>query len=331
MVRSVQPSGLEDRESVAPMMESERICVTDWLRHILTRWRVALLVALTITAAGVVMLGRVPRLFRATTSFIPSDARVIAEVNNFSGRGSVLGIGEGTPEYYSARVQSTVVLKPLLESTFSDSIEGHVYARPLRIWLRGFLTPPVCDRKTEVDCLRQFVGADIDKWTGITTLAVDLPSPRMASYAANRLRAILDSVEVDEKRRQFEQDREFMSQRVDSLAREGDSADREVVSLIERNRVVATSSVVAFELRRAERQAALREETEQNARRLLENVRTAELTVLPPMTVIDTAQPPGKPVTVPIFESLPFVLAGSGLLALIIVSLFDEMRRWRAV
>jgi uncharacterized protein involved in exopolysaccharide biosynthesis len=273
--------------------------VFELLAPLARRWRTIVIFPLALVIAATAYRLIVGNEYTAKSTFtqessgfsLTSNLGALASIAGKFGIGGAAGGAGSSPDFYADVLSSRTILDDVLRTPFTS--EGSSQPRSLlEIADRGGDSPAERMEKGR-RWLSGSVNTNVDNVTGIVTLRVTMPQPRLSADVANRFVELLNQFNLERRQSQSREERKFTGARLAEAEAQLRSAEAAHRRFLENNRV-ATSPLLVFEEARRRRAVDLRQEIYEALSRKYEESRIAEVQDTPVITVIDTAVPPVK-------------------------------------
>ncbi len=279
------------------------------LSGVIARWREALGVAAGVVALAILLLLVLPPRYRATASFVTTDASValpsaIADLAGqpaLSGLTSQLGLGGSrdpsqSPAFYTQLLQSRELLTRLVLSKFADPRSDQPADSATLIQLFG-ITARDTQRGVEIAVkrLKRQIYVIADPKTNLVLLRVDARSPALAAEIGNRAVGLVSAFNKEQRLSRAQARRVFLQDRVDATLAELRAAEDSQRVFYDRNRQWQNSPGLVVVERRMRRQVETASDLYLAMRREFETARLDEINNTPVITIVDRAVAPRKP------------------------------------
>lgn len=262
-----------------------------------------LLFALVIV--GVAFLS--PRTWSSTASFMAQGGRS-GQISRLSGLASQFGINVPTqeagesPQFYADLVRSRDLLTRAVKTRYSfpdgDASTG-VPQDSLSGTLVDFFDVESRDADSGVERgvreLRSRVAVSTRAETGVVQLSVTTQWPELSKRVAARIVGLVNQFNLETRRSQAEEEREFLESRLREAREELYAAEDSLRTFLERNRQFETSPILRFEQRRLQRQVDLEQQVYNALSSSYEEAKIAEVRNTPVITVVDAPEMPALP------------------------------------
>jgi len=267
------------------------------LTPLIRRWRLITGIAIggALTAAVVLVLQR--PVYTAETSFAPEtspNAGLAGSLIGLAGLAGQFGVSPTTsssvsPDFFAQVLHSREIQRSILQSEFPDHSGA---SRPLLDILEVRGTTPEQRLQKGTRRLNQRLEIDVDRRTGVVSLSVEMPSPRLAADVANRMVELLNRFNLERRQSQSREERRFSGDRLATAERELRAAEQAHLAFLQRNRAYSESPLLTFEANRLSREVQLKQEIFLTLTKSYEQARISEVRDTPVLTVIDSAVPP---------------------------------------
>jgi len=240
----------------------------------------------------------VPSEYTSETTFLPqsrSGVQLSAGLSSIAGQlGLPLGsTGTSSPKFYADLITSETVLDQVLEHRLASAAHGP--DAPLLLeWLGRSGDSPADSLDKARRYLRRHVSVDLDRETGVVTLAVRLPDPRVAAEAAGTFLDALNQFNADRRQSQARERRKFVEQRIADSDHELRQAEDTLRHFYEANRQFQSSPALVFQEHRLQARVNLLTEVALTLRREYEQARIEEVNDTPVLTIVAAPQVPPR-------------------------------------
>ncbi len=297
----------------------------------LRRWRLIIGVPL---AAAVLTLGvsfLLPRTYTAQVVVAPEAAPAVTLPTDLIEASAALGASLGPsptqePAYYAQLLRSRAVLDEVLRERYPDPRQAEPTATADLLDILPLKGTPHQRLAEGRHFLEEATAVQYDPATGFVTLRVATRHPDLSAAIANRFAEAVDRVDLELRRRNANQRRLFIEERI--LAAEAELVEAEEVlrRFLEANRNYAKSPTLQIAYGRLRREVRIKEEALATVHREHEQARIQDMDDLPVLTVVERAEAPTEPSSPATGLHLILALSGGFMVALP-VTLFQEMRR----
>lgn len=283
-----------------PRSSWDEISLLDLLTPVVREWKRILIFMLIagIIAAGVSLLVR-PKYTASTTLVPETSSGSLTLPTGLTALAGQLGLGAGSatgslsPDFLVAVLRSRSVLEPVLETRFVlSSQSGDSVGRPLIDLMAVEQGPPNKRIALGMRALNAQVSTEINRRTGIVSVEVEQPDPRLAADVANALVAELNRFNLERRKSQSREQRIFAQERLKEAERELRRAEEAHQRFLQANRSYTESPVLLFESNRLQRGVTLKQEVYLTLSKSFEEASIAEVRDTPVLTMIDTAVAP---------------------------------------
>jgi uncharacterized protein involved in exopolysaccharide biosynthesis len=256
------------------------------LTPLIRRWRLIALIAMAgaLTAAVMLLLQR--PVYTAEASFAPETSPtsgIAGSLAGLAGLAGQFGVAPTTssslsPDFFARVLRSREIQRSTLQSEFPDRPGA---SRPLLDILEVRGTTP-----------EQRLQVDVDRRTGVVSLSVEMPSPKLAADVANYMVALLNRFNLERRQSQSREERRFSGDRLAAAERDLRAAEQAHLAFLQRNRAYSESPLLNFESNRLSREVQLKQEIFLTLTKSYEQARISEVRDTPVLTVIDSAVAP---------------------------------------
>jgi len=275
------------------------------LHQLAARWRVLALSALAVGAVAVAVTFLRPKLYTATTSFVPEASsaarRLSGNLGGLAGLAGQFGVSLGgdaiqSPRFYTEVIRSRTMRQRLLLATFPDprpdAAAGDSATLAVLLKVRGR------DRADSLEKGARRVGGLLeikaDNPTRLLKVSVETRYPTLSAGIANRLVEYLNDFNAETRQSQARERRRFVEGRSIDVERGLRDAEDRLKRFYQTNRSWQQSPETIVEEGRMRRQVDLAKELFISLRREYESARIEEVNDVPVLTVIDSAVAPKR-------------------------------------
>jgi uncharacterized protein involved in exopolysaccharide biosynthesis len=290
-------------------MDSRPLTFPALLAGTLARWRTAVAVALGTIVFTLALALILPPTYRATASFVTTDAEIglragglsdLAASPGISGLASQFGLGgprdpSESPAFYTQLLASRELLTRLLSSRFPDprtAAPGDSATLLALLQIRD--ADPERAIETAVKRLRRKMRVAVDMKTNFVVLTVDARWSHLAADVANRAMALVSAFNKEQRVSRARARRDFLETRVAAALSELRATEDSQRLFYERNRSWENSPGLLVEERRIRRQVETANSLYLSLRQQYETARIDEVNNTPVITVVDQAVPPRR-------------------------------------
>lgn len=289
-------------------MDSGQLTFAALLAGTLSRWRQAAAVAGGAVVVAVLLSFILPPSYRATTSFVTTDATIelpralsnLAEQPGLSGIASQFGLGGArdpsqSPAFYAQLLQSRELLTRLAQSRFRDPRAAQsTDSADLVLLFRIRDKDPQRAVELAVKRLQRKTLVVTDPRTNLVALRVDAGWPGLAADIANRAVGLVSAFNTEQRLSRAQARRLFLEDRVAAALAELRAAEDSQRQFYERNRQWQNSPSLIVEERRVRRQVETASDLYLSLRREFESARLDEINNTPVITIVDRAVAPRR-------------------------------------
>jgi len=290
-------------------MTAERITFAALLAGTLARWRGAIVVATATVALALGLSLVLPPSYRATASFVTTDAGLKMNLGGLGGLdaepglagiASQFGLGSGrdpseSPAFYDQLLSSRELLTRVLLSRFADPRAPTVAdSLTLLAILRIHDDDSQRALETAVKQLRRKMRVRVDLKTNLVVLTIDTRWSRLSADAANRAVALVSAFNKEQRLSRARARGDFLATRVAASQTELRAEEDSQRLFYERNRSWQNSPGLMVEERRLRRQVETANTLYLSLRQQYETARIDEVNTTPVITVVDQAVPPRR-------------------------------------
>jgi len=256
----------------------------------------------TLVALGVAL--PTPRLFTASTSFIPQGSTGGGN-SALSGLAGQLGFqlpsqssGE-SPQFYAELVTSREILGVLAEEVFrfeAPEGEGVVVLEgtlPELLEMEGQDTPPMMLRQAVIVWLEgEVASVSPDRLTGMVEVSITTPWAGLSKLLADRMLELLNEFNLQSRQTQAAAERVFVESRLSEIQDSLRAAEDRMETFLEANRLWQSSPELSFQHGRLLRQVAMQQQVYTSLAQAHEQARIAEVRNTPVITVVERPELP---------------------------------------
>jgi uncharacterized protein involved in exopolysaccharide biosynthesis len=131
--------------------------------------------------------------------------------------------------------------------------------------------------------------------TGVVSLRVTMPDPRLAADVNRRILELLDRWNLESRQSQAAAERRFTEQRMTEAGQELRQVENRLQEFLQRNRDYQNSPQLSFEHDRLAREIAMRQQVYTTLAQAFEQARIDEVRDTPVLSVIDAPEAPAIP------------------------------------
>jgi uncharacterized protein involved in exopolysaccharide biosynthesis len=297
-------------------MPKHRLTFAAFTAATLAHWRTAATVLAATVALALALALILPPSYRATTSFVTTEAGVTTMGSGLGGGGggglgsalagssdimalaSQFGLSSGrdpseSPQFYAQLLATRELLTRLLESRFPDPRSDNVRDSVELLQLVG---PHTGDRERDLEAaakrLQRHMQVTYEPRTNFVVLTVEAKWPELAAAIANRSTALVSAFNKEQRVSRAAARRDFLQGRVADAQGELRAQEDSQRLFYERNRSWENSPALLVEERRMRRQVETSNALYLSLRQQYEMARIDEVNNTPVITVVDRAVPP---------------------------------------
>ena len=263
------------------------------------RWKVVAGIAFGAAVLAAVLLLIQKPTYTGKTTFTPetsTGSTAAGGLAALAGVANQLGLGLGTssvtPDFFVKLAGSSELLRSTLASEFIDPTGSANARRPLLDILKVKGKSPEERFQRGVLQLRSRIKVSSDKPTGIVTLEVDMPDPKLAATVANHLVEELNQFNLERRQSQSRAQRRFTGERLAEAEKDLRDAERTELAFLQRNRDYSSSPLLTYEAGRLARDVQVKQELFLTLSKAHTEARIAEVRDTPVLTVVDSAVAP---------------------------------------
>jgi uncharacterized protein involved in exopolysaccharide biosynthesis len=281
-----------------------------WAAGTVRRWRlIAGTIGVAIVIAVVAMIA-LPPAWRAQASFTPNTSpssgagRLAGGLGAIAGSaltgmvGSVGSLG-ADPSESPAFYEQLLVSRELLTRLLTSRVPNFSTEAPQdSILLVDLLDPETEDRNKALElAIRDFrkqLTVAVDNRANLVGLTVDAKWPELSALIVNRMLALVNEFNLQQRQTRGRVRRVFLASRVDTTKRELDRVTRQLRDFELENREWESSPALRFRQNELRRQADVAEDLYLSTKRDFEGARLSEINDAALITVVDSAVPPRR-------------------------------------
>jgi uncharacterized protein involved in exopolysaccharide biosynthesis len=236
------------------------------------------------------------RRYASTATFIPQGSDggasgLALAASQFGLRLPASGGGAWGPPVYVELLQSRTLLESVALDTVVVAEEGGRRVQLMDL-LRIEGATPAERADNAYRRLAGIIRAAEVKSIGAVTLTVSTPWPSVSEALANRLVRGVNDFILQTRKSQAAAERRFVEGQAADAERALRSAENELQSLLERNRVIAGSSSLTLERDRLQREVTRREQVYSSLLQSREEAKIREVRDTPVITILESPQRP---------------------------------------
>jgi len=281
-----------------PRSTWDEISLLDLMTPVVRAWKRILIFMFLAGAIAAAASFLVRPKYRASTSLVPESSNSLTLPVGLTALAGQLGIGGGagagplSPDFLVSVLRSRSVLEPVLETRFVPANQPGSEGRPLIDLMGVEQAPPNKRLALAMRALNAQFSTEINRRTGIISIEVEQPDPRLAADVANALVAELNRFNLERRQSQSRAQRIFAQERLKDAERELRRAEEAHQKFLQANRSYTESPVLFFESNRLQRGVQLKQEVYLTLSKSYEEASIAEVRDTPVLTMIDAAVPP---------------------------------------
>lgn len=299
------------------------------LAKVIQAWKLLAGLAFAGAVAGILLAVVLPPVFRANAMVLPettgsAPSSVVSLAQQFG-----VGIAQNaaSPQLYlrileSRSLRDSVLLVQYADPRRPDSGETASLMDILEI--EG--DSPEERLETARDELGELTSAAVDDETGVISISVSSEYPDLAAAVVNRQVDLLNVFNLQTRRTQARERREFVEDRLATARAELGAAEDALQRFLQANRMFESSSELRFRHDQLQRDLNIKQEIVLTLAREYEQARIEEVNDAPVLTVIDRAVPPAEEEgpSLPLYTVGGFILGG--LVGLSVLALREYRR-----
>lgn len=239
-----------------------------------------------------------PRTYTVESSFTPQSERMPSNLAGIAAQfGVALPSGDAgaNPDFYVELLQSRRILSETIKAKYTFPTDtGEV---------TGTLVD-ILEIEAETDGERQemalrrvrgMVEAELDRPSGVVTLAVESENPHLSARIAQHLLDLLNRFNLETRQSQAAAERRFTEVRLTEAKEELLGVENRLQSFLELNRDIGTSPLLRFRQDRLQREVDIRQAVVSALAQNYEQARIDEVRDIPVITVVEAPEPPALP------------------------------------
>ena len=280
-----------------PRSSWDEISLLDLVTPVVRAWKRILIFMFVAGAFAAAASFLVRPKYRASTSLVPESSNSLTLPVGLTALAGQLGLGGGagagplSPDFLVSVLRSRSVLEPVLETRFVPSSQPGTEGRPLIDLMGVEQAPPNKRLALAMRALNAQFNTEINRRTGIISIEVEQPDPRLAADVANALVAELNRFNLERRQSQSRAQRIFAQERLKDAERELRRAEEAHQKFLQANRSYTESPVLFFESNRLQRGVQLKQEVYLTLSKSYEEASIAEVRDTPVLTMIDPGHP----------------------------------------
>jgi uncharacterized protein involved in exopolysaccharide biosynthesis len=239
-----------------------------------------------------------PRAWTVASAFTPQSRQTRAAL---SGLAAQLGVtipgtdAAQTPQFFESVLRTRGILESVIQSTYhwhreQDSLSGT---------LLDFLdiSPGTPDQRMARASTRVLGRLDtsFNPKTGVVRVAFTSISPEISEQVNRRFLELLDQFNRETRRTQASAERQFTERRKEEVRLELRQAEDKLLAFLQSNRGFSSSSELAFQQERLQREVALQQQVYATLAQAYEQARVEEVRDTPVITIVDPPRHPLQP------------------------------------
>lgn len=308
--RTVEES--HSRDSIADArgrVDESELTLSNWLAGMLLRWRLVALIATVTLALAISAMFIIPPIYLAQASFVtntsasarPGGAAAALGGGGLAGVASQLGIMPNadpseSPMFYANLLASRTLLTRLLTSRFPDPRTPAANdSLPLVEMLRIKADDPARRMEKAVRKMQETVSTRYDMKTNMVTVTVSSEWPELAAQVTNRVVALVDRFNLEQRQSRGRAKREFLERRLRESRQELGAAETQLRQFYDDNRQFANSPQLKSREGELRRFVDIKTDLYLTLQREFESAQIGEVNDAALLTPVDTAIAPRKP------------------------------------
>jgi uncharacterized protein involved in exopolysaccharide biosynthesis len=287
-----------------PPAASRPFSMVEMVSTLLRAWRLVVILPLLLALGVGALTLTSDRMYEASASFLPqvsegrapSGAAALAQQLGMNIGGDA---GTQSPQFYADVLQSLVVLRQVVESTYEvRTRQGEVRQGTLvdfyEVDAETGLLPPW---RLAVEELRRNLSSSVTG-TGVVQLRVVAAEPELAEQVAERILELLNDFNMEMRQVRAQEETRFIASRVEAARGELRTAEDAVQTFLNRNHQYRNAPALLFEFERLQRQMVIRQDVYTSLLRAHEQSRLDAIRDTPVLTLLDhpagTAEPQSR-------------------------------------
>lgn len=290
----------------------------------LLRWGVA-----GAAVAGVITI-LTPRTWTATAVFAPASPDGAS--SQLAGLAAQFGVSVGSgggsqgPEFYTQVARSREILLRVVRATYSyDAPVGlplftrsrHFAGTLADLYEIDPATPAAQRDELAVQQLLDRLTVQDNVETGLVRVDVTAPHAAQAAAIAQQIISALNAFNVESRRSQAKEERQFVEERLAAAEQEVRQAEGRLQAFLQRNQQFRQSSGLAFEQDRLQQEVALRRSILTSLAQAYEQSRIEEVRSTPVLSIVEQPREPPFPAR----RRLPLKVVLGGVLGALLAAL----------
>lgn len=241
-----------------------------------------------------------PRHYLASGSFVPQATS--REMSPLAGLAAQYGVAipgsdnTQSPAFYASLLESDELLETVASQRYTVPMNGQIVAGDLA---EIFEIKEPTHRATvlaTIKTLKRMLTTRVTRQTGIVQITVESSSDSLAVLLASRFIAQINGFNLNQRKSQAGQERQFLEARRESARGELAVAEGRLESFMQNNRLYQDSPPLMFQFERLKREVDLRQNVFAQLQQSFERAKLDEIRDTPVITVIDhpKSAPKGK-------------------------------------
>lgn len=265
---------------------------------VLRRRRLVVGTAFLLVLAASVFTLLQPRLYTSSASFMPQARR---SANGTGALAAQLGLSvlsndaTQSPSFYLDLLTSRNILGSTVVTTYQFSGERAGRQTTLVEFLRAKGPDSAVRSEDAVRRLRKLVKADASPKTGVVSFTVRMEDPLVARQVGDRLLELLNRFNLQTRRTQASEERQFAERRLGEVAQQLRDAEDRLQAFLQRNRAYENAPELRFAQDRLAREVAMRQQLYTALAQSYEQAKMDEVRDTPVITIIERPGLPAQP------------------------------------
>lgn len=265
---------------------------------VLRRRRLVLGVALALVLVVIVLTLLQPRQYTSSASFMPQARRASTGSGGLAaqfGLSVLTADASQSPSFYLDLLTSRNILDSVVTSRYAAGIGGGSGGMTLVDLLHARGRTPGIQREDAVRRLRRVIRADASPKTGVVAFSVRAEDPVVAREVTERLLQLLNTFNLQTRRTQASEERQFAERRLGEVAQELRDAEDRQQAFLQRNRAYENSPELRFAQDRLARDVTMRQQLYTSLAQSYEQAKMDEVRDTPVITVVEAPDLPVEP------------------------------------
>lgn len=288
---------------VAPLPENGAAVPTNpslfRLLSVLLRERTLIVACAVLTLAAVEAVTLLlPRTYTSRASFAPQSPQ---PAGNLSGLAAQIGVslgGDGgaeSPQFYADFLRSRPMLRDVATSRFSFATDTGPVSGTLVDIVRASGETPALRRERTIERLDNWITAAVTPKTGTVTLAVTTRDPALSRQIADRMLALINRFNLENRQTQAAAERRFAQQRLAEVSADLRAAENRLQAFLQQNRAFRGAASLEFEAARLQRDVTRAQRLTETLAEAYERAKIEAVRDTPLITIIEAPEQPVLP------------------------------------